>query len=186
MSYLDIIKNELNLVNEKSLNSLIDEMKVLSTADEIGSFVETYKDPTSSSTPVPNEIFNNNLASITEFEQKTDCQTGQCLTEDVTKSLYREDYGTQTYYQVMFDNAHEFDHFKIDASNFTNDAHIALSKSSGETTIEWEIVFGGWAGTGSAIRIMFKILLASVIELSLHISIFLEESNISNLKRVNC
>ena len=144
------------MVHATSSTSLIDKMKTLSSVDDIGAFVEDYRKQTSARiSPEPNEIFNNNFASITEFEPTIDC--GPRCYETFPKSLYIEDKGNRTDYQVMFDNTHEFDHFQIDASNFTNNAHIALSRSPNETSIEWEIVFGGWAGDYSAIRTMIKI-----------------------------
>ena len=144
------------MVNATSSISLIDKMKTLSTVDEIVAFVEAHRKQTVAGiSPEPTEIFNNNVASITEFEPRIDC--GPRCYETFPKSLYIEDKGNRTDYQVIFDNAHKFDHFQIDASNFTNNAYIALSRSPNETSIEWEIVFGGWAGNYSAIRTMIKI-----------------------------
>ena len=63
------IENEINIVNALSAPSLIDEMKNLSTTDEIGAFVETYRDPNITNRLSPGAQFSENLDFIKKFEE---------------------------------------------------------------------------------------------------------------------
>ena len=69
-----VIENEINVVNALSYPSLIDEMKNLSTTDQIGAFVETYRDPNQTKSLVPGVEFSENLNQIKKFEE-TNCDT---------------------------------------------------------------------------------------------------------------
>ena len=69
-----VIENEINVVNASSYLSLIDEMKNLSTTDQIGAFVETYRDPNQTKSLVPGVEFSENLNQIKKFEE-TNCDT---------------------------------------------------------------------------------------------------------------
>ena len=69
-----VIENEINVVNALSPPSLIDEMKNLSTTDQIGAFVETYRDPNKTKSLVPGVEFSENLNQIKKFEE-TNCDT---------------------------------------------------------------------------------------------------------------
>ena len=69
-----VIENEINVVNASSYLSLIDEMKNLSTTDQIGAFVETYRDPNQTKSLVPGVEFSENLDQIKKFEE-TNCDT---------------------------------------------------------------------------------------------------------------
>ena len=71
---LAVIENEINVVNASSYLSLIDEMKNLSTTDQIGAFVETYRDPNQTKSLVPGVEFSENLDQIKKFEE-TNCDT---------------------------------------------------------------------------------------------------------------
>ena len=62
------------MVNASSYLSLIDEMKNLSTTDQIGAFVETYRDPNQTKSLVPGVEFSENLNQIKKFEE-TNCDT---------------------------------------------------------------------------------------------------------------
>ena len=55
-------------------------------------------------------------------------------------------------YKALYDNANDYDGFIFDASDFTNDIHIGLSKHDVHEDKKWEIVIGGWSGTQSVIR----------------------------------
>ena len=63
------IENEINKVNALSTSSLIDEMKSLSTTDQIGAFVETYRDPNITNRLAPGAQFSENLNFIKQFEE---------------------------------------------------------------------------------------------------------------------
>ena len=52
----------------------------------------------------------------------------------------------------MNDEANEYDHFRIDASEFPLDIFIALSKTGKHSGEKLEIIIGGWKGTTSVIR----------------------------------
>ena len=52
----------------------------------------------------------------------------------------------------MTDEADQYSYFRIDGSEFTNDIHIALSKSGKHSEKKLEIVIGGWSGEKSVIR----------------------------------
>ena len=54
-------------------------------------------------------------------------------------------------YAVVFNDADQYDHFSIDA-DLNSDAHIGLSANQSHDGNEWEIVIGGWTGSGSVIR----------------------------------
>ena len=69
-----VIENEINVVDALSYPSLIDEMKNLSTTDQIGAFVETYRDPNQTKSLVPGVEFSENLDQIKKFEE-TNCDT---------------------------------------------------------------------------------------------------------------
>ena len=51
---------------------------------------------------------------------------------------------------LLFDNAQNFDYFKVNASEFDSDLNIGLSKSDREnqTWVDYTIILGGWGGTG--------------------------------------
>ena len=55
-------------------------------------------------------------------------------------------------YKALYANANDYDGFIFDASDFTNDIHIGLSKHDVHEDKKWEIVIGGWSGTQSVIR----------------------------------
>merc|ERR1712176_18093 len=54
-------------------------------------------------------------------------------------------------YQVVFDNADEYDAFYFDA-DLPHDAHIGFSATTGHDDKKIEIVLGGWGGLQSVIR----------------------------------
>merc|ERR1712176_1655672 len=54
-------------------------------------------------------------------------------------------------YQVVFDNADEYDAFYFDA-DLPHDAHIGFSATTGHEDKKIEIVLGGWGGLQSVIR----------------------------------
>ena len=55
-------------------------------------------------------------------------------------------------YQVAFENADHYRRFKIDGSEFTHDITLGLSKFGESSGQKFEVVIGGWVGTGSIIR----------------------------------
>ena len=55
-------------------------------------------------------------------------------------------------YHVVNNEAYKYTYFKIDASQFRHDVHIALSKSGRHRDKKWEVVIGGWGGRKSVIR----------------------------------
>ena len=61
-------------------------------------------------------------------------------------------FNTEYHYTVLYNNANEYAGFQVDASDFTNDIHIGLSKHDVHEDKKWEIVIGGWRGTKSVIR----------------------------------
>jgi hypothetical protein len=61
-------------------------------------------------------------------------------------------FTTEYHYKALYDNANDYDGFIIDASDFTHDIHIGLSKHDVHEDKKWEIVIGGWSGTQSVIR----------------------------------
>ena len=61
-------------------------------------------------------------------------------------------FNTEYHYTVLYNNANEYAGFQVDASDFTNDIHIGLSKHDVHEDKKWEIVIGGWKGTQSVIR----------------------------------
>jgi len=58
---------------------------------------------------------------------------------------------TEYNYQVVFDDADQYETFYIDA-DFNNDVHIGFSNSQAHDGKKIEIVIGGWAGKQSVIR----------------------------------
>ena len=61
-------------------------------------------------------------------------------------------FTTEYNYKALYDNAYDYDGFIFDATDFTNDIHIGLSKNDVHEDKKWEIVIGGWSGTQSVIR----------------------------------
>ena len=56
-------------------------------------------------------------------------------------------------YEMLVENAQNYDYFQFNASDFTNDIHIGFSNGfSGHDDSKWEIVIGGWTGTKHLIR----------------------------------
>ena len=67
---------------------------------------------------------------------------------DVTKS-----FDTNYNYQLIDENALNYDFFHFNAEDFTNDIHIGFSNGfNGHNDKKWEIVIGGWGGTRHVIR----------------------------------
>ena len=67
---------------------------------------------------------------------------------DVIKS-----FDTQYNYQLIDQNALNYDFFHINAEDFTNDIHIGFSNGfNGHNDKKWEIVLGGWKGKQHVIR----------------------------------
>ena len=54
-------------------------------------------------------------------------------------------------YEVVFNNADDYDYFEVDASDFTRDANIGISTKSPDPDVklpvDYEIILGGWGGT---------------------------------------
>ena len=61
-------------------------------------------------------------------------------------------FNSEYHYTTLYNNANDYAGFVIDASGFTNDIHIGLSKHDVHTDKKWEIVIGGWDGKKSVIR----------------------------------
>ena len=56
-------------------------------------------------------------------------------------------------YEVIVENAQNYDYFQFNAENWSNDIHIGFQNGfSGHDDSKWEIVIGGWAGTKHVIR----------------------------------
>ena len=56
-------------------------------------------------------------------------------------------------YEMIFENAQNYDYFQFNAPDFTNDILIGISNGfSGHDDSKWEIVIGGWTGTIHVIR----------------------------------
>ena len=56
-------------------------------------------------------------------------------------------------YEMIVENAQNYDYFQFNAPDFTNDIHIGFSNGfSGHDDSKWEIVIGGWTGTIHVIR----------------------------------
>ena len=55
-------------------------------------------------------------------------------------------------YYTVFNYAHNFDYFEIDASKFEKGLHIGLSHYP-DYGVKWEFVLGGWTGTKSVLRL---------------------------------
>ena len=53
---------------------------------------------------------------------------------------------------MVFENADQYSHFELDASQLSNDVHIGVAKTGGHYDTKWEIVIGGWSGTKSVLR----------------------------------
>ena len=51
---------------------------------------------------------------------------------------------------LLFENAQNFDYFKVNASEFDSDLKVGFSKSDrqNQTLLDYTILFGGWGGTG--------------------------------------
>ena len=67
---------------------------------------------------------------------------------DVTKF-----FNTKYNYQLIDENALDYDFFHFNAKDFTYDIHIGFSNGfNGHNDKKWEIVLGGWAGKQHVIR----------------------------------
>ena len=65
-------------------------------------------------------------------------------------------------YNLAIEDAAQYNHFRIDASELTNDVHIGLSEFTGNNDKKWEILIGGWNGRRSVIRSIDSVELVSV------------------------
>ena len=67
---------------------------------------------------------------------------------DVSKSFH-----TKYNYQLIDENALDYDFFHFNAEDFTNDIHIGFSNGfNGHNDKKWEIVLGGWGAKQHVIR----------------------------------
>ena len=56
-------------------------------------------------------------------------------------------------YEMIVENAQNYDYFQFNAPDFTNDILIGFSNGfSGHDDSKWEIVIGGWEGLQHVIR----------------------------------
>ena len=56
-------------------------------------------------------------------------------------------------YEMIVENAQNYDYFHFNAPDWSNDIHIGFSNGfSGHDDSKWEIVIGGWTGTKHVIR----------------------------------
>ena len=72
------------------------------------------------------------------------------LISDIRRVHISSNYSNLNNAILLFDNAQNFDYFKVNASEFDRDLNIGFSKSDrqNQTSADYTIILGGWGGTG--------------------------------------